>query len=190
MFHSVGIRVFNQGNSSRNTREVRPLMALTSLCTPYCGSTSTRRCTWSGMVSSSTSHAPFSSTTSRMSCFRRASMRPPITRRRYFGHHTTWNAHWNAILALVRSVTAIVTVYSTDVSNLTAELTCSPPRLKPGVRRTTNYSIERRGRHLGRHRGGDVHQRVDDRAARGLPAAVGQLARFVPVDADHGHQCH
>jgi hypothetical protein len=34
-------------------------------------------------------HAPFSAINSAMISFTRASIGPPITRRRYFGHHTT-----------------------------------------------------------------------------------------------------
>ena len=54
------------------------------------GGTSRSRCTWSGMVSSSITCPPHSMTTCPMSCLSRASTRPPITRRRYFGHQITW----------------------------------------------------------------------------------------------------
>jgi hypothetical protein len=40
------------------------------------------------MVSNSINHAPFSSITSQMTSFKRCSIRPPITLRLYFGHHT------------------------------------------------------------------------------------------------------
>src|SRR5690606_28602399 len=52
------------GNSSRSTRDARPLMAFTNRRMPYCGSSSTSSWAWSGITSISTSHAPFSFTTS------------------------------------------------------------------------------------------------------------------------------
>lgn len=64
-----------------------------------------------------------------------------MTLRRYFGHHTTWNAHWNVTFAFERNVTAMPTLYSDTLSNVgtltadrvTSELDALTPRINPGV---------------------------------------------------------
>src|SRR5207245_11227045 len=70
---SVGSRLRRCGNSCRSACEERPFIALTSRCTPNCGSTSTSRWTWSGITSKAWSHAPCSWITSARTVFRRSS---------------------------------------------------------------------------------------------------------------------
>ncbi len=75
----------------RSDREERPLISFMSRWIPNWGSTLTRRCTWSGITSSSSISAWCSRHTSEMICFKRASIvGPTSTFLRYFGHQTTW----------------------------------------------------------------------------------------------------
>src|SRR6266849_5947527 len=122
LVHNVGSRRRRCGNSWRSTRDERPFSAFTSRCTPYCGSTSTSRWTWSGMTSSAWSHAPCSRITSTRIIFRRLSTGGTSTERRYFGDQTTWKAHWKTTLWLERNVGPAITysiqrhvIYSTHI---------------------------------------------------------------------------
>src|SRR6266571_134193 len=122
LVHNVGSRRRSCGNSWRSTRDERLFSAFTSRCTPYCGSTSTSRWTWSGMTSSAWSHAPCSRITSTRIIFRRSSTGGTSTDRRYFGDQTTWKAHWKTTLWLERNIGPAITysiqrhvIYSTHI---------------------------------------------------------------------------
>jgi hypothetical protein len=54
-----------------------------------------------------------------------------MTRRRYFGHHTTWKAHWNTMLLFDRNVTDITD--NIQLAAIYCEVDALTPRLKPGV---------------------------------------------------------
>lgn len=87
--HDVGSRDSGCGNSSRSTREVKPLNRFAMYEADDFGSCSTNRCTWSGMTSSATMSHPRSSAFRRIDSSRCSATHPPSTRRRHFGHHTT-----------------------------------------------------------------------------------------------------
>lgn len=87
------MRLLSHGNSSRSARDVLPLIAFTALWTPNCGSTSINMWTWSGITSISMMSTPSSAATSAAICLKRSSTPSTSTRRRYFGHHTTWYLH-------------------------------------------------------------------------------------------------
>ena len=113
--HSVGSRERSQPNSCRSTREVRPLICLTALWTPNCGSTSMSKCTWSGMISISMTSIWYSLQISSMSSFKRTSTPLTKTLRRYFGHQTTWYLQeYTTLWLLLYSMT---TLYHSTVSN-------------------------------------------------------------------------
>lgn len=89
--HKVGIRDFRCGNSSRSTREVKPLNWLATYEAEDFGSCLTKRWTRSGVTSRVVISQPRSSAFCRISSSRRSATRPSRTGRRYFGHHTTWS---------------------------------------------------------------------------------------------------
>ena len=93
LVQSVGRRDFNDGNSDRKACEEAPLICLTARLIPYCGSTSIKRCTWSGMTSISITSALISADFCAMSSFKRSAILPTRTLRRYLGHQTTWYLH-------------------------------------------------------------------------------------------------
>lgn len=73
-------------------------------------------------------------------------MRPPITRQRYFRHHTRWNAHWNVTLDLEWTVTtttdkmqAAAMVTRAPTVALTADLKRQTPPAKAGRLRNMHH---------------------------------------------------
>ena len=105
---------------ARPGREERPFSSRTSLWIPNCGSTSTSRCTWSGMTSISITVASRSATTERMMALSRLSMPSTSTLRWYLGHQTTWCFQENTTLWFDRSTIRMFALYSVRQPNAKA----------------------------------------------------------------------
>ena len=115
LVQSVGRRDFNDENSDRKACEEAPLICLTARLIPYCGSTSIKRCTWSGITSISITSALISAAFCAMSSFKRSAILPTRTLRRYLGHQTTWYLH--EYTTLLFDLCSMYILYHTFKSN-------------------------------------------------------------------------
>jgi len=79
----------SHASSARSTREVRPVNLAATSAGESVGRTRTKMCTWPAITSRATICQSFSAAISSSSSFRRSATRPPRTRLRYFGPHTT-----------------------------------------------------------------------------------------------------
>ena len=92
--HACDVEGFN-GNQAKavdelTERDERPFTSRTKVAIPYCGSTSHKICTWSGITSTFRIIDLVSSATPRMISFNRSSTGGVSASRRYLGQKTMW----------------------------------------------------------------------------------------------------
>src|SRR5581483_1367707 len=138
----VGRRDFSFGNSCRSRREDRPFTRRTNGAIPYCGSTSQRICTWSGITSISRISERVSSATPAMISLSRASIGGVRTLRRYFGQNTTWRLHEYVQLLFDLKARSIQTLYHSLLYNALGD--CAKRKV-PNVLRTLRFCIPQPG---------------------------------------------